>query len=246
LGNESTVHNVWNPSPVDFQLSATEVQVWRIDLIVSMEAIQQLTRLLSADEYARSQRFRFQQHRDRFTVGRGVLRTLLGQYLDTPPDQLQFEYSSYGKPSLLPVRNGKTVQFNVTHSGDVALVAIALDRRVGVDLEQIRSMPEAKSLAQRFFAASESAHICTLPTLEQQMMFFRYWTCKEAYLKAIGSGIAHGLDQVAIDFSETSAALTNTPDSEQWTIWELSPAVGYTAAVVAAQHEGYLTCWRWQ
>jgi 4'-phosphopantetheinyl transferase len=227
------------------KLDQHEIQVWRVDLNASADRIQQLKSILSADERARADRFHFDHHRDRFIVGRGILRTILSQYLNLPPNQLQFQYGSHGKPSLIPISD-PAVQFNLAHSDDLALVAIALQHPVGIDLEKIRVMPNVEQLSQRFFAAREHQVLCALPTTKQQTAFFRYWTCKEAYLKAIGSGLAHELNQIEIDLSSTLAQLHPLDRvTETWSLWELDPAPNYAAALVAKGCDWQLTYWQW-
>jgi len=245
--HQESLPNQWLVSSDQPQLNPHEIHVWRVALDVSADRIQPLRSILSADERARADRFHFPQHRDRFTVCRGVLRTILSRYLNLPPDRLQFQYGPHGKPSLPPAIDS-AIQFNLTHSHDLALVAIALQHPVGIDLEQIRVMPDVKQLAQRFFTAREHQVLCALPHPDQQAVFFRYWTCKEAYLKAIGSGLTHELNQIEIDLSGTSARLYPLDRSETtalWSLWELYPNPDYAAALAAKGNNWQLTYWQW-
>jgi 4'-phosphopantetheinyl transferase len=245
--DQESLQSLWLDPPDRFKLDQHQIQIWRVELNASADRIQQFKSILSADESARADRFHFDQHRDRFIVGRGILRTILSKYLNLPPDQLQFQYGSYGKPSLIPMSD-PAVQFNLAHSDDLALVAIALQHPVGIDLEQIRVMPDVEQLSQRFFAAREHQALCALPTTEQQTAFFRYWTCKEAYLKAIGSGLAHELNQIEIDLSRTLARLHPLDRSETtapWSLWELHPNPNYAAALAAKGNNWQLTYWQW-
>jgi len=243
--DQELFQNRWLDPPDQFKLDRHEIQIWRLELNASADRIQQLKSILSVDERARADRFHFDQHRDRFIVGRGVLRTILGRYLNLLPNQLQFQYGSHGKPSLIPMSD-PVMQFNLAHSDDLALVAIALQHPVGIDLEQVRVMPDVEQLSQRFFAAREHQALCALSKTEQQAAFFRYWTCKEAYLKAIGSGLAHELNQIEIDLSGTLARLHPLDRlAETWSLWELYPDPNYAAALVAKGCNWQLTHWQW-
>ena len=228
----------WLRPPADLKLQNHEVHVWRAALDRSPELTQFFAKSLSADEQTRADRFRFEQHRQRFITGRGILRSLLGRYLQIAPDQLQFNYSDKGKPALA----NQTLQFNLAHSQGLALIAVSLDRPVGVDLEQIRAIADLNLLTQRFFSLTEHAAICNLPLDQQPKAFFRYWTCKEAYLKATGDGLSKlkGLE-ISLE-SSRSACLANVSQNE-WHLQELAPAEGFVGAIVAFQQDWHLTCW---
>ena len=171
-------------------LPEQEVHIWRSSLALDPQQLQSLSKLLSADEIARSQRFRFPQHQRRFVAGRGTLRQILGRYLEVSPDRLEFQYSSTGKPSLGGAI-AATAQFNLSHSQDLMLCAVSRDRALGIDLEQLRPLADLEQLTERFFAIAESRRICALPVEVRSQAFLQYWTCKEAILKASGTGLAN-------------------------------------------------------
>ncbi|MEM9218639.1 MAG: 4'-phosphopantetheinyl transferase superfamily protein [Cyanobacteria bacterium P01_F01_bin.150] len=204
-------------------LTADEVHIWRSPLETSPTLLAQLHAYLSEDEQARAARFRFDHHRHYFIVGRGILRVLLGQYMHQHPQNIVFEYGDRGKPQLADstVRDqdfrsqgsqrtlGSGLEFNVSHSGGVALYAIALDRRVGIDLEKLRPMADAAQLAQRFFTEQEYQQLLAQPTDQQELAFFRGWTRKEAYLKATGEGLG-GLETVEVSLLEEQPSILET------------------------------------
>ncbi len=228
----------WLSPPADLRLQNNEVHVWRSTLDLPTELF---ANLLSADEQVRADRFRFAQHRQRFIAGRGILRSLLGRYLKIAPNQLQFIYSEKGKPSLANQR----LQFNVAHSQGLALYAVALDRPVGVDLEQVRAIVDLHALTRRFFAPDEHAAICNLPLDQQPKAFFRYWTCKEAYLKATGEGLAK-LQALEISLDSNQACLTKIPQGTiaDWHLRELAPAEEFVGAIVASNQNCSFTYWQ--
>ncbi len=231
----------WLHPPSDVTLQNDEVHVWRSTLDLPIESIDFFAKLLSSDEQSRADRFRFAQHRQRFIVGRGILRSLLGRYLPIEPDQLQFTYSEKGKPFLKHQR----LQFNVAHSQGLALYAVALNHPVGVDLEQIRAIADLAALTHRFFTPNEHAAIVALPTSQQPNAFFRHWVCKEAYLKATGDGLAK-LQELEIYLDSNQAYLKKIPQGnlENWHLRELDLESNFVGAIVSSSQHHNLTCWQ--
>lgn len=238
---------LWQPAPKDLVLSSNDVHVWRASLEQPEVLIQQLAQTLSEDERTRAARFYFERDRKHFIVGRGLLRTLLGRYLSLEPTQLQFCYSSRGKPTLADIDDNATIEFNLSHSHGLVLYAITRDRKIGIDLEHIRPTSDVEKLAERFFSAREYATIRSLSHSQKQDAFFHAWTCKEAYLKAIGEGLA-GLEQVEVSLvpGEPVQLLStgeDSPASSRWSVQVLTPAPGYTAALAVEGQGWTLACW---
>jgi len=231
----------WLPTPTDLTLLPDEVHVWRIDLDVSKSQLENLVVTLSNDELARANRFHFQEHCQRFIAGRGSLRNILSLYLGIEPQQVRFDYEPRGKPLLADSLADSGLLFNLSHSQGLALCAVNFTRKIGVDLEYIRSVSDLEGLAQRFFLPREYEVVRSLPTNQQQEVFFRYWTCKEAYLKATGDGISQ-LEQVEIALTPTHPAKLLT--SEDWSLVEFTPAENYRAAVAVAGSGWNLKCWQ--
>ncbi len=235
----------WLLPPVTLDLHPGEVHIWRSPLA---QPTRDFWSLLSADEQARCDRLRFPQHRQRAIGARGILRTLLGRYLQQPPDQLQFVYVAHGKPSLAPawLLAGQSLEFNLSHSQDWMLCAFALNQPVGIDLEQIRPMGDLAALTQRFFAPAEHRAIQALPADQQTSAFFQYWTCKEAILKATAKGLG-GLDTVELEFppgiSQEAPLAPGQPvvrrapnpggSAERWQVRSLMPMAGFWGAIAS-------------
>ncbi|MBF2021909.1 MAG: 4'-phosphopantetheinyl transferase superfamily protein [Hydrococcus sp. C42_A2020_068] len=229
-----------------------EVDLWLVNLDLSADKIEELAQILSADEKARAERFYFQQHRHRFIVARGMLRTILGHYLAIAPNRLEFEYSSRGKPKLAQSFGANGMQFNLSHSQDLALYGFTRDRAIGVDLEYMRPIADAQKIAQRFFSARESAIIDALPDSEKLIAFFRGWTAKEAYLKATGDGLAGSLDRVEVSFAPNEPMRLLAIDGDvqaaaRWHLHAIVPAANYIATIaVEGQSNSQLTIRNWQ
>ena len=161
-----------------------DVHVWYVDLAVEAETQRRLAAGLSEDEGARAARFVFARDTRRFVVARSALRALLAGYLDVTAAALAFAYGPHGKPAL---DGGRAVLgFNLSHSGEVAVVAVGWDRALGVDVELWRPLPDLVALAARSFAPRELAVLDALPETERPEAFFRCWTRKEAFIKATG------------------------------------------------------------
>ncbi|MEH1767420.1 4'-phosphopantetheinyl transferase HetI [Nostoc sp.] len=235
-------NHIWLPAPTDFTLLPDEIHVWRIDLNQPESQLQNLAATLSSDEMARAERFYFQEHRQRFIAGRGILRTILGRYLGIKPSQVEFNYQQRGKPVLADTFADSGLEFNLSHSQGLGLCAVNCTRPIGVDLEYIRLMSDIEALAKRFFLPREYEKLRSLSPNQQQEVFFRYWTCKEAYLKATGDGLSQ-LEQIEVSLTPTEPAKLEI--SEDWSLFELVPANNYVAAVAVENLGWNLKCWQY-
>ena len=178
------------------------VQVWIVSLPDVRTRLDGLRTVLSPDEQERAARFVFERDRLRFVSARGILRVLLGGYLNREPARIVFHYGPNGKPALAGEdANPADLRFNVSHSGDYCLCAVALRRDVGIDIEMVRSDVECLPLAERFFTRREYEDLLRGSEQDRRARFFRYWTCKEAYLKARGVGISTGLARIEMTFN---------------------------------------------
>lgn len=225
------------------KLQQDEIHVWRTRLEDEPEKVEKFRRILSPDELERAERFRFDKNRNEYVVSRGILRNLLASYLGALPQELNFVYSQYGRPSLAGVKLAAMLNFNVAHSAQMALFAFAHGRRLGVDVEQVRHDFSTGEIADRFFSLSERAALRHLPQEERHEAFFRCWTRKEAFIKALGEGLSHPLDQfdVSLRPDESAALLATRPDASEarsWGMWDVQVPNGYAAALAAESHRG--------
>lgn len=240
----------WNSPPKTLTLPSNAVHVWRASLEVSVSCLQALKNTLAADECARAKRFYFQEHRERFIAGRGLLRNILSRYLDKKPGQLRFCYNSYGKPALIEDTNAEGLRFNLSHSHDMALYAVTRGREIGIDIERFRPDVEAEKLAERFFSPREATVLRALPEDLRKEGFFNCWTRKEAYIKAEGEGMSIPLSafDVSLTPGEPAALLRSQKDPQEasrWSMQALDPEPGYAAALAVKGHDWELKCWQW-
>jgi 4'-phosphopantetheinyl transferase len=229
------------------RLASSEVDVWSVQLECSSAYVAVLRHTLSDGEGARADRFYFEPDRRRFICARGTLRRLLAEYLDVEARDLTFSYGPNGKPALSG-RFERALTFNVSHSHELALVAVGRDVEMGVDVEAVRSMDDADNIASRFFSPREAAQLRALPVAMRDGAFFACWTRKEAYLKALGSGLAKPLDGFDVAFAPGEAAALfvhgDERETARWSVRELAPAPGYTGALVT-EGASAVRCWQW-
>jgi 4'-phosphopantetheinyl transferase len=212
---------------------AGEVHIWTMPTQAAEPLVADLERVLSTDELERASRFRFPHLTSAFVITHGVLRLLLAQYLDHRPAGISFDYGVRGKPA---VSKNPQLEFNLTHSDGVAAVAVTTGCALGIDLERLRPIPDIEEIARRYFCPEEAAEILPLPPGEREQAFFRCWTRKEAYIKAIGDGLSCPLDsfQVTVQ-ADTPAHLVQIAGDRvaaaAWTLQDLPLAPDYIAAL---------------
>jgi 4'-phosphopantetheinyl transferase len=220
-------------------LARNSVHIWRVPL--RRDDPRALLWLLSQDEQARAARFVFERDASAFVIAHAMLRRILAEYLSVSPQSLDFVTGQYGKPSISAPPAAAVLEFNLSHSADLALIAVSRGGPVGVDIERLDPRIEHLDLAEQFFSPAERAALRSLPSAVDAMTegFFNAWTRKEAYLKATGHGIARGLHHfdVTLSPSEPAALLADRLDPlavQRWRMAALSPGDGYAAAVVVA------------
>jgi len=200
-----------------------EVHFWPCRIAEHSHRLPEFEASLSPDETARAAAFRFQELRDRFVVCRGLLRNLLGNYLDEAPGLMEFRYNPCGKPSLAGSHRTAGLRFNLAHSHGTAVFAFALDREIGVDVEFLRADFVLEDA--RLFAPSELQQLRSLSGEEKVREFFRLWTQKEALLKAAGTGF------------NAPWQIVSEPDTI-WSVMDMKCFDGYAAAL-AAEGSGF-------
>jgi 4'-phosphopantetheinyl transferase len=212
------------------------VEVWATALDRAPAALERLARHLTGDETARAGRFVFERDRHRFVVARGVLRELLGACLGRPPGEIRFVYGAAGKPALTPPGDAGGLEFTVSHSGELALYAVARHRAVGVDVERVRALDDLEALAARSFSPAERRALMTLPAAQRPEGFFACWTRKEAFIKALGQGLSHPLDAFTVSLTPGEPVRLldvggDAASAERWTLAAIDVGEGYHAAV---------------
>lgn len=237
---------IWTPAPASLSLQTGEIHVWRVDLEHAEDVVQQFRRTLEEDEVYRADRFHFEKDRRAFTVSRGFLRHVLGRYVGTKPEALRFSYGPYGKPALNGEHKNSSLRFNMSHSRAVGLIAVSDTNELGVDVEYIRADFATEDIARRFFSPHEVAAFNALSNELRVAAFFRCWTRKEAYIKAIGRGLSQPLDgfDVTLD-PETPPALLRVDgdDASRWSLRDIEVGSDYAAALVVEGQISEIRYW---
>lgn len=234
--------------PAPTSISANTVQVWAAPLDIAPARLARLEQLLHADERKRAARFHGATLSRRFIAGRGLLREVLAAYLDIAAADIRFANDAYGKPELADLV-GRSLQFNVAHSAGLILIAVSPGPRLGVDVEAVRWFDEMEGIAGRFFSLGECERLAGLPAADRVAAFYRCWTRKEAYLKAIGTGLSKPLDSFDVSVSPDEPALVRDAGDVhaplRWSIVHLEPASGFVGAIALEYPSPTVKCWRW-
>ena len=236
---------------LDLALNTKEVHIWRVDLTADETEIVNCHSLLSPDEVGRASRFYFDIHRRRFIVARGALREILERYASFPARELVFAYGDKGKPELSERFRDSGIKFNLSHSHDIAVLAVTRQFEIGVDVEFMDPGWAKQDIAERFFSTAEIQTLRGLPSHERIDAFYSCWTRKEAYIKACGHGLSVPLHSFDVAFGPgVPAALlqvrTNPEEVKRWRMYSLEVAEPYKAALVVAGTEHILRYQDWK
>jgi len=214
-------------------LAKSTIEIWQANLDQCSPFQQTYWSVLSHDEQQRANRFVKPQDKSRFVVARGIVRYLLGQYLNLTPQAIAFDYLARGKPVLAASHNCPKLQFNVSHSQQLALYAfVESDYGIGIDVEWVRAIPNFLTIVQRFFTQKESAYLLSLPPSLQQTTFFQFWTAKEAYLKATGKGLV-GLQDIEVAVSPSNREQLMLLHQPEVSLYTFTPQPNFLATVAS-------------
>ena len=234
---------------LDGVLPNDEVHVWQAHLGVAQDYVTSLVPFLDATEQERASRFKVAWAREQFVISHAFVRLALAKYLQVSPDNVRFLMAEYGKPELVSSRN---IKFNLAHTKGVAVIAIARERVVGVDVEAVRETVEVSELADRFFSPKEAQWLRSQPASDRVLAFFDCWTAKEAYIKAKGMGLSIPLAKFAVipdpGNERFQLEVFDDPESSKnWSIWRLNLGQALRGAL-AVEGQGVavrLGTWSW-
>lgn len=231
-------------------LRRDEIHVWIVPVIARGPADVNGIEALAPTERVRASLFRSEVDGACFMERRAALRTILARYLEIAPRDVEFTVDEFGKPSVIVPDGSAELSFNASHSGTVAAIAITRLGRIGIDIERLRPLPEAESIAARFFTANEAVALAALSSEDRVNGFFNAWTRKEAVVKALGAGLSIRLDsfEVSLRPREPPAILrSDIPDADpkRWTLHQLEPAAGYVGALAVDREVSVCQCSRW-
>jgi len=236
----------WEPRRSSSAPSPGEVHIWRWQLDQDRADIDGLRDYLDDVELGRAERFHFCRDREHFIVAHGLLRVILGGYLGIHPAHVSYLFGHYGKPEIDPRCYPNGLSFNLSHAGGLALLAVTIGARIGVDLEFVRPDLPCEEIAEQFFSRPEIASLRALPSEMRAEAFFQCWTRKEAYVKARGQGLSYPLGDFTVSLDLSNAELvevTNDPrDRERWILHSLIPDADYVAALAVERVDSWMLC----
>jgi 4'-phosphopantetheinyl transferase len=226
----------WCEPPEILAPGQSEIHVWKINL-ATPAAVARLEIFLSAEEREQAARFHFVADKRRFTVRRAVRRQLLAACLEKKPEAVHIRLSSHGQPAIVGQEGAGGLRFSCSHSADWGLVAIASGIELGVDLEQHRPLADAEGLARTYFSDAEIRELAGLPESLKTAGFFNCWTRKEAFVKAIGLGLAFPLNRFSVSLAPGQPAVLldvaeDCGPAKKWTMVSLEPSADYSSALV--------------
>lgn len=218
------------PPESDFNLG-NNVHIWtaNIDHYISINI--EFDRYLSQDELKRARNYKFNKDRDRFAATRNILRALLAKYLTTHPKDIQFLYNNHGKPYI-----NEKIHFNVSHSNEMALYAFTNIGHIGIDIEKIQPIADLLEISKQYFSDNEIQTLRSLKLEKQLISFFNCWTRKEAFVKAVGTGLSQSLNEFSVTCRPEEppgiSFLENTNIEGNWKLHSLDEFKSYSAAFV--------------
>ncbi len=233
----------WQTPPAKLKLLNDEIHIWRVSTNDQTDkSVEYLRSILSNEEQEKADRFHFERDRKQYTIARGFLRIIIGRYLDINPTEFDFSYNKYGKPKLEGADIGDSLHFNLSHSGNMVLYVFSLNRRVGIDVELIKSYKKTREIVERFFSEKEKEEFASLPEGQKDVAFYTCWARKEAYIKAVGKGMSLPLDEFTVSMIPRKPILLLHNHNEidngvKWTLLDIDRIENYASAV-AAEGEG--------
>jgi 4'-phosphopantetheinyl transferase len=241
----------WSDPPKILNISKDEVHVWRTPVVLPDEFLKSLMDILSDDEKKRAERFRFETDRNRFIASHGALRSVLSLYLMLEPSGIKYSFNSHGKPGLNSELNRGGLKFNISHSYEMALVAVCEGREVGIDVQHIKNNFRCMEIAGRFFSANEASALSSFPEDQLKDCFFKCWARKEAFIKAKGGGLSIPLNHfdVSVGPGKPAELLNTRWDTEEagrWSIEDIDAGKNYAAALAVEGKGVKFKFWNWK
>ncbi|MGB9446085.1 MAG: 4'-phosphopantetheinyl transferase superfamily protein, partial [Candidatus Acidiferrum sp.] len=183
--------------------------------------------------------------RNHFVAAHGITRNILSGYLQTSPETLSFSVEPNGKPALSRKTDSLDLRFNLSHSHGLAMLALALGREVGIDVERIRPGIADEGIQAHIFTAHEQAEFQHIVPTERDCEFLRRWTCKEAFVKALGDGLQIPLNSFEVSFATSTSPVLRGPGCEPWNLFSFPCGDEYMAALVVEGKTTRLKFWDW-
>ena len=208
----------------DIQIN--EIALWIVEneQVTEQILLDKYHGLLNPEELKRLERFVFPGYKKQFLISRALVRTVLGQYLEQPPESLAFTRNAYGKPRIASIEKSLPISFSLSHTNGLTVLAVSLSGELGVDVEHFTRKVNILKLANRYFSKQEYEELAVMGVKECDKRFYKLWTLKEAYIKACGMGLAIPLRDFSFSFRNEEIAISFSDERddipERWQFWQ--------------------------
>ena len=238
-------NNKWDTQSADFSLKSNQIHIWSVALDIDIKTQIRYWKVLSEEERQRAEAFKFVKDKIKYIACRGALRQLMGHYLKTPANEISIEYVKNGKP-----HHNSNLEFNVSHSRDMAVIGFTYDTILGIDIEFIHRKIEFHQIARRFFSTNESDIVINAPRESMHQYFYNCWTRKEAFIKALGDGLSFPLDQFEVtcapdEVPKLMSTKWDETEVEKWSLWAFEKSKDYVGALAIQGPEKQLIYFSW-
>jgi 4'-phosphopantetheinyl transferase len=242
---QAGAYSMWTTAPPTLKASRNEIHIWRVEANEANAA--RLSSSMTGAEHAHARCFRLPASRNEFIVARGFMRFVLGRYLGVPAGFVQFRERQYGKPELASQPDGDRLTFNLSHCHGIILAAITVGHEVGIDIEFLNANSSVSEVARIVFSPSEESWLSQLPDDDRQLNYFRGWTRKEAFVKALGEGLSDRIRQVEIVPADgvLLARIAGIPAGDHWIVQDPDVGDSFVAAIAVASRNCRLRLWDW-
>ena len=234
----------WQTPENSFRIPKNEAHVWRLPLELKTNELDKANSFLFENELVRAQRFYFDKHRNHYIAARAQMRMVLSQYLNQDNKDIEFSYNEFGKPFF----ENNAIHFNLSHSHNLALLAVNLEYELGVDIEWMKRKTNLLKIGERFFSGNEYAELKSLPAQFQRQGFFNCWTRKESYIKARGKGLMIPLSEFEVSLlpgepARLKSTLHDPEGVKRWSLYTFDPHPDYAAALTINTARTKISLW---
>lgn len=221
------------------------IHFWSANLEQPEFIIQKYYSILPASEKRLLDRYKVKKIRDQQVISTGILCLLLAGYLESEPQNLNFQYNKFGKPFITDSQNSMNICFNISHSNNYATYGFVKNDNIGIDIEQIREIPDVRGVVDLCFSEYEKKWFNKIPPNDKIEIFYKIWTSKEAYIKAIGRGFSFSPDRISTGLNSEGELLFENIDGDEnfrrWSLRTFSFNPNFTSAVVVENHDPEIT-----
>ena len=218
-----------------------EIHIWSANLEQPEAIIEGYYSILSDNEKKKVDKYKTEGLRNRHIISKGLLRILIAKYMNYSPNEIIFYFNEFGKPSISPDSEGTNLFFNLSHSDNIAVFVFSGNREVGIDVEKVKELADMEGVVDLCFSESEKKWFSKLPSAKKEEMFYKIWTCKEAYIKAIGKGLSFSPNRITLDRKDDDELfikeINGDEDFNRWKLITFKLHYDFISSVVVENHD---------